>query len=129
SVLALEALLAGGYTEEAVAFRDYLLRVGTGDPRRIQIMYGIRGERRLTEYELDELPGYEGSRPVRVGNAASEQFQLDVYGEVAGVMSIAAEMVGEVDPSLWPRWRGVIEHVEGIWREPDDGIWEARGPQ
>jgi GH15 family glucan-1,4-alpha-glucosidase len=129
SVLALEALLAGGYTDEAEAFRDFLLRVGTGDPRNIQIMYGVGGERRLTEYELDDLPGYEGSRPVRVGNAASEQFQLDVYGEVAGVMSIAAEMLGRIEPGLWPRWRAVIEHVETIWRLPDDGIWEARGPQ
>ena len=85
SVLTLEALLAAGYTEEAVAFRDFLLRVGTGDPTAIQIMYGVGGERRLTEFELEELPGYEGSKPVRVGNAASEQFQLDVYGEVAGV--------------------------------------------
>jgi GH15 family glucan-1,4-alpha-glucosidase len=80
SVLALEALLAGGYTEEALAFRDYLTRVGTGDPAKIQIMYGIGGERRLTEFELPDLPGYEDSKPVRVGNAASEQFQLDIYG-------------------------------------------------
>jgi GH15 family glucan-1,4-alpha-glucosidase len=76
SVLALEALLDAGYADEALAFRDFLLRVGTGDPRAIQIMYGIRGERRLTEFELPQLPGYEGSKPVRVGNAASEQFQL-----------------------------------------------------
>jgi GH15 family glucan-1,4-alpha-glucosidase len=129
SVLALEALLAAGYVDEAVAFRDFLLRVGTGDPTSIQIMYGVGGERRLTEYELDHLPGYEGSRPVRVGNAASEQFQLDVYGEVAGVMSIAADMRGRVEPRVWPRWRAVAEHVETIWRLPDDGIWEARGPQ
>ena len=129
SVLALEALLAAGYLDEAVAFRDFLLRVGTGDPTGIQIMYGVGGERRLTEYELDDLPGYEGSRPVRVGNAASEQFQLDVYGEVAGVMSIGAEMQGHVEPRVWPRWRAVVEYVEEIWRLPDDGIWEARGPQ
>jgi GH15 family glucan-1,4-alpha-glucosidase len=129
SVLALEALLAAGYTDEAVAFRDFLLRVGTGDPARIQIMYGVGGERRLTEYELDDLPGYEGSRPVRVGNLASEQFQLDVYGEVAGVMSIAADMIGHLESGLWPRWRAVVEYVETIWRRPDDGIWEARGPQ
>jgi GH15 family glucan-1,4-alpha-glucosidase len=76
SVLALEALLAAGYTEEALAFRNFLLRVGTGDPSTIQIMYGVGGERRLTEFELEGLPGYEGSKPVRVGNAASEQFQL-----------------------------------------------------
>jgi GH15 family glucan-1,4-alpha-glucosidase len=129
SVLALEALLAAGYTEEALAFRDFLLRVGTGDPTTIQIMYGVGGERRLTEFELPELPGYEGSRPVRIGNAASEQFQLDVYGEVAGVLFIGAEVLGRIDARLWPRWRAIVDHVETIWRQPDDGIWEARGPQ
>ncbi len=129
SVLTLEALLAAGYTEEAVAFRDFLLRVGTGDPKAIQIMYGVGGERRLTEFELEDLPGYEGSKPVRVGNAASEQFQLDVYGEVAGVLFIGAEALGRIERELWHRWRGIIEHVETVWREPDDGIWEARGPQ
>ncbi len=129
SVLALEALLDLGYTEESVAFRDFLLRVGTGDPRAIQIMYGIGGERRLTEFELPDLPGYEGSKPVRIGNAASEQFQLDVYGEVAAVMFIGTERLGRIEPRLWPRWRTVIEYVETIWRRPDDGIWEARGPQ
>jgi GH15 family glucan-1,4-alpha-glucosidase len=129
SVLALEALLDAGYTDEALSFRDFLLRVGTGDPARIQIMYGIGGERRLTEFELEELPGYEDSRPVRIGNAASEQFQLDVYGEVAAVMFAGVEVLGRIEPRLWPRWRAVIEHVETIWRRPDDGIWEARGPQ
>jgi GH15 family glucan-1,4-alpha-glucosidase len=129
SVLALEALLDAGYTDEAVAFRDFLVRVGTGDPTAIQIMYGLRGERRLTEFELDALPGYERSRPVRVGNAASEQFQLDVYGEVAAVMFIGTERLGRVEKRLWPRWRAIVEHVETIWRKPDDGIWEARGPQ
>jgi GH15 family glucan-1,4-alpha-glucosidase len=129
SVLALEALLATGYTEEALGFRDYLLRVGTGDPRKIQIMYGISGERRLTEFELSDLPGYEGSKPVRVGNAASEQFQLDVYGEVLGVAFLGTEVIGKIEQRLWPRWRTVVEHVETIWREPDDGIWETRGPR
>jgi GH15 family glucan-1,4-alpha-glucosidase len=129
SVLALEALLDAGYTDEALAFRDFLLRAGTGDPRATQIMYGIRGERRLTEFELPQLPGYEGSKPVRVGNAASEQFQLDVYGEVVAVMFIRAERQGSIERHLWPRWRGVFEYVETIWRRPDDGIWEARGPQ
>ncbi len=129
SVLALEAFLAAGYTEEALAFRDFLLRVGTGDPSAIQIMYGVGGERRLTEFELPDLPGYEGSKPVRVGNAASEQFQLDVYGEVISVLAIAAEAIGKIEERLWPRWRGVVEYVESIWRLPDDGIWEARGPQ
>jgi GH15 family glucan-1,4-alpha-glucosidase len=129
SVLALQALLDAGYTEEALAFRDFLLRVGTGDPSTIQIMYGVGGERRLTEFELPQLPGYEGSKPVRVGNAASEQFQLDVYGEVAGVFFVGTEVVGTIDKRLWPRWRAIVEHVETIWRKPDDGIWEARGPQ
>ena len=129
SVLALEALLAAEYTDEALAFRDFLLRVSTGDPTKIQIMYGIGGERRLTEFELPELPGYEGSKPVRIGNAASEQFQLDVYGEVAGVMFVGTELLGRIDPNLWPRWRAAVEHVETIWRKPDDGIWESRGPR
>jgi GH15 family glucan-1,4-alpha-glucosidase len=129
SVLALEALLAAGYTDEALAFRDFLLRVGTGDPRKIQIMYGIGGERRLTEFELPELPGYEGSRPVRIGNAASEQFQLDVYGEVVGVAFLGATALGRIEERFWPRWRTVVEHVETIWRQPDDGIWETRGPR
>jgi GH15 family glucan-1,4-alpha-glucosidase len=129
SVLALEALLATGFTDEALAFRDFMLRVGTGDPRKIQIMYGIGGERRLTEFELPELPGYEGSKPVRIGNAASEQFQLDVYGEVVGVAFLGATVLGRIEKRFWPRWRTVVEHVETIWRQPDDGIWETRGPR
>ena len=129
SVLALEALLAADYTEEALAFRDFLLRVATGDPTKIQIMYGIGGERRLTEFELPELPGYEGSRPVRIGNAASEQFQLDVYGEVVGVGFLGTTVLGQFEKRLWPRWRTLVQHVETIWREPDDGIWETRGPR
>ncbi|AYA25339.1 glycoside hydrolase family 15 protein [Rhodococcus rhodochrous] len=129
SVLALEALLAGGYTGEALAFRDFLLRAGTGDPADVQIMYGIRGERRLTEFEVDHLPGYEGSAPVRVGNAAAEQFQLDVYGEVLSVAYKGAEALGRIEVRMWPRWQAVIEHVEKIWRDPDDGIWETRGPR
>ena len=129
SVLALQALLAGGYTAEVVAFRDFLSRVATGDPTKVQIMYGIGGERRLIEFELKELPGYEGSSPVRIGNAASEQFQLDVYGEVVGVLSIGAEELGQIDGRFWPRWRKAVEYVETIWREPDDGIWESRGPR
>jgi GH15 family glucan-1,4-alpha-glucosidase len=129
SVLTLEALLTGGYTDEALGFRDFLLRAATGHPADIQIMYGLGGERRLSEFELPELPGYEGSRPVRVGNAASEQFQLDVYGEVMGVAATAANRLGEIRPDLWPRWRAIADYVETIWRKPDDGIWEARGPR
>jgi GH15 family glucan-1,4-alpha-glucosidase len=129
SVLALQALLVAGYIDEALAFRNLLVRVGTGDPKDIQIMYGIGGERRLTEFELDHLPGYEDSKPVRIGNAASEQFQLDVYGEVMGVAFIGAEAVGRIEHKYWPRWRTVVEHVETIWQQPDDGIWETRGPR
>jgi GH15 family glucan-1,4-alpha-glucosidase len=129
SVLTLQALLQTGYTEEALGFRDFLLRIGTGDPSKVQIMYGIDGGRRLTEFELPELPGYEESRPVRIGNAASEQFQLDVYGEVVGVGFLGASLAGGIEERLWPRWRAIVEHCEGIWREPDDGIWESRGPR
>ncbi|HSJ73158.1 MAG TPA: glycoside hydrolase family 15 protein [Miltoncostaeaceae bacterium] len=93
-------------------------------------MYGLGGERRLTEFELDHLPGYEGSSPVRVGNAASEQFQLDVFGEVIGAGYAVLKHVGQsLDPRFAPRWRALIDRVERVWREPDDGIWEARGPR
>jgi pentatricopeptide repeat protein len=129
SVLTLEALLAGGYTEEALGFRDFILRVATGDPSKLQIMYGVGGERRLSEFELPELPGYEGSTPVRVGNAASEQFQLDVYGEVVAAAFAVAERLGEFQEEGWPRWLQVVDYVEKVWRDPDDGIWEARGPR
>jgi GH15 family glucan-1,4-alpha-glucosidase len=129
SVLTLNALLVGGYTEEALAFRDFALRVSTGDPSKVQIMYGIAGERRLTEFELDWLPGYEGSSPVRVGNAASEQHQLDVYGEVVGVAAVAAEQLGLRSLPNASLWRALIDRVEQIWQDPDDGIWEARGPR
>ena len=129
SVLALQALIAAEYVDEAMAFRDFLLHTATGDPSKLQIMYAIAGERRLTEFELPDLPGYEGSRPVRVGNAASEQFQLDVYGEVLNVAYLGVQLRGRIEPRLWPRWRKAIEYVETIWREPDDGIWESRGPR
>ena len=130
SVLTLEALLKGGYTDEALAFRDFVFRAVSADPEGLQIMYGLGGERRLTEFELPHLPGYEGSSPVRVGNAASEQFQLDVFGEVIGAGYAVLEHTGQTfDPRFVPRWRALIERVERVWREPDDGIWEARGPQ
>jgi GH15 family glucan-1,4-alpha-glucosidase len=105
------------------------LRVVTGDPSKLQIMYGIGGERRLTEYELDELPGYEGSQPVRVGNAAADQFQLDVYGELAMVSHMAIEAGQELQTGVWDRWVPVVDYVQSIWREPDEGIWEVRGPR
>jgi len=129
SVLTLQALLTGGYADEALAFRDFMLRSATGEPAKLQIMYGVGGERRLAEYELPELPGYESSAPVRVGNAASGQFQLDVYGEVLAVAYVAALRLGAIQERYWPRWRAIVDYVETIWREPDDGIWEARGPR
>jgi GH15 family glucan-1,4-alpha-glucosidase len=130
SVLTLEALLSGGYTEEALAFREFVARVATGHPSTLQIMFGVGGERRLTEFELPGLPGYEGSKPVRIGNAASEQFQLDVYGEVLSVAHLAAVKLGMAPPDyMWPRWRVLADYVAEVWREPDDGIWEARGPR
>ena len=127
AAMTLTALFGGGYTEEALAYSEYLGRVATGDPAEIRIMYGVGGERRLIEFEIDELPGYEGAKPVRVGNAASEQFQLDVYGELALALHMAAEAGMEIRD--WPRWMGVVDHVESIWREPDDGIWEPRAPR
>jgi GH15 family glucan-1,4-alpha-glucosidase len=130
SVLTLEALLAGGYADEAVAFRDFVFRAVSGDPGNVQIMYGLGGERRLTEFEVPHLPGYEGSKPVRIGNAASEQFQLDVFGEVVGAGYAVMEQTGHpIEPRFAPRWRALIDQVERVWREPDDGIWEARGPR
>jgi GH15 family glucan-1,4-alpha-glucosidase len=106
-----------------------LLRIGTGDPTRIQIMYGIEGECRLTEFELEALPRYEGSRPVRIGNAAAEQFQLDVYREVMGVAFLGTKVIGRVERGVTGRgWRTIVEYVETIWRQPGDGIWETRGP-
>jgi GH15 family glucan-1,4-alpha-glucosidase len=130
SVLTLESLLKGGYTDEAVAFRDFVLRAVSADPGSLQIMYGLGGERRLTEFELPHLPGYEGSTPVRIGNAASEQFQLDVSGEVIGAGYAVLEHLGQApDPRFAPRWRALLDRVGHVWREPDDGIWEARGPR
>jgi GH15 family glucan-1,4-alpha-glucosidase len=123
----LAALTGGGYVEEAIAFSNYIQRVATGDPAELQIMYGVGGERRLTEFELDEFPGYEDSRPVRIGNAASEQFQLDVYGELAIASYLGSELIGGPPVERWSRWINVVEFVESVWREPDDGIWEARG--
>jgi GH15 family glucan-1,4-alpha-glucosidase len=122
----LNALLRAGYGEEARAWRDWLLRVVAGDPAQLQIMYGPAGERRLTELQLDWLPGYEDSRPVRTGNAASAQVQLDVYGEVMDALH-QARLAGMVpDPAAWALQRVLAGHVEGHWAEPDEGIWEVR---
>jgi GH15 family glucan-1,4-alpha-glucosidase len=126
----LAPLVQSGYMDEAVAWFDWLLRAIAGDPSQLQLMYGIGGEHRLTELELPWLSGYEGSKPVRVGNAASEQFQLDIFGEVLAVVYRAFELgLPRRDPTRSPgiELGDAIERVERMWREPDEGIWEIRG--
>jgi GH15 family glucan-1,4-alpha-glucosidase len=121
------SLLNAGYLDEACAWREWLLRAVAGRPENLQIMYGIAGERRLTEFELDWLSGYEGSKPVHVGNAASGQFQLDVYGEVADAMYQAHRHgLTELDDA-WRMSQVILRYLEGAWKEPDEGIWEVRG--
>ena len=125
--LTLDALVMCGYIDEAGKFRDWLLRAAAGGPDEIQIMYDLAGARRLTEFDLPWLPGYEGSKPVRVGNAASGQFQLDVYGEVLSAIYLARKhgLGGRAD--AWPVARALADYFEQIWQRPDDGIWEVRG--
>jgi GH15 family glucan-1,4-alpha-glucosidase len=125
----LYALMSCGYHEEALAWRNWLLRAVAGDPNDLQIMYGPSGERRLIELQLDWLPGYEGSRPVRTGNAAVRQFQLDVYGEVIDTLHLTRVVGMDDDPAAWELERHLISHLEQVWREPDEGIWEVRGPR
>ena len=127
ATLTLYALLTSGFLEEASAWRDWLIRAIAGSPDQMQIMYGVAGERRLDEYELPWLQGYEGSTPVRVGNAASGQLQLDVYGEVLDAMYQARRLGMAPDDNGWNLERALVEHLETIWREPDEGIWEVRG--
>ncbi|MBX9582354.1 MAG: glycoside hydrolase family 15 protein [Gemmataceae bacterium] len=129
ATLTLLALLNCGYTDEAGAWQEWLLRAVAGDPSRLQIMYGVGGERRLDEYEVGWLPGYEGSRPVRVGNAAHAQFQLDVYGEVADALHHARLAGLKPAPAGWALEKALIRFVEDAWDEPDEGIWEVRGPR
>ena len=127
STLTLIALMEGGYYGEAQAWRDWLHRTVAGDPDQLQIMYGIGGERRLSEWTPDWLPGYQGASPVRIGNAASEQLQLDVYGEMVGAMFLARKAGLDESPSAWSMQVMFIEHLLDIWDQPDDGIWEVRG--
>ena len=122
----LHAMLRAGFTDEAGAWRDWLLRVAAGDPSQLQIMYGPAGERRLPELEIGWLPGYEGSAPVRVGNAASSQVQLDIYGEVMEALHEARRAGMRPDQDAWALQRSLAEHVEQHWHEPDEGIWEVR---
>jgi GH15 family glucan-1,4-alpha-glucosidase len=125
----LYALMLGGYTDEAAAWRDWLLRAVAGSPEQLQVMYGVRGERRLPELVLDWLPGYSGSTPVRIGNAAVRQRQLDVYGEVADALYQARKIGLPADAFAWSVQRSMLDFLEGVWPEPDEGIWEVRGPR
>ncbi|HVY47867.1 MAG TPA: glycoside hydrolase family 15 protein, partial [Minicystis sp.] len=122
----LYAMMHAGYREEAAAWRDWLLRAIAGEPSALQIMYGIAGERRLDEWTPDWLPGYEGSRPVRVGNAAAGQLQLDVYGEVMDAFHQARRMGIHPEPEAWSVERVLLEWLESNWARPDEGLWEIR---
>jgi GH15 family glucan-1,4-alpha-glucosidase len=122
----LHALMMGGFREEAAAWRDWLLRAVAGDPAKLQIMYGIAGERRLPEMELGWLPGYDGSRPVRVGNAAYRQRQIDVYGEVIDALYVARQNGLAPDESAWDVQEVILAHLEDAWHELDHGLWEIR---
>jgi GH15 family glucan-1,4-alpha-glucosidase len=129
ATLTLTALMGGGYYEEAGAWRDWLHRAVAGSPQDLQIMYGIFGERRLPEWEVPWLPGYYDAAPVRVGNAASGQLQLDVWGEMGDALHLAREGGLVATDSSWDMQRSALEHLAAIWKEPDDGIWEVRGPR
>jgi len=129
ATLTLQALLAAGYTEEAASWRDWLLRAVAGDPADLQIMYGIHGERRLPEMELPWLQGYEKSAPVRIGNGAAGQLQLDVWGEVLDCLALTRHSQLEHSDEAWDVQVALMEHLEGIWQRPDNGLWEMRGPQ
>jgi GH15 family glucan-1,4-alpha-glucosidase len=129
TTLTLVVMLNAGYRDEAVNWRKWLLRAVAGSPDDVQIMYGLAGERRLEERELDWLSGYEDSRPVRVGNAASEQLQLDVYGEVVDALYQTRVHGGEPDDNVWALTAKLLEWLETGWRQEDSGIWEVRGPR
>jgi GH15 family glucan-1,4-alpha-glucosidase len=129
ATFAIYALLGGGYTEEAIAWREWLIRAAAGLPEELQIMYSIRGERHLTELEIEWLPGYENSKPVRVGNAAYKQYQLDVYGEVMDVLHLTRRLGLPPSEDAWRVQCALMRFLEKGWEEPDEGIWEVRGPR
>jgi GH15 family glucan-1,4-alpha-glucosidase len=126
STLTLDALMRGGYTDEAHAWRDWLMRACAGAPTEMQIMYGVAGEHRLTEVELPWLPGYEESRPVRIGNGAYDQFQLDIYGETMNAFYDARVRGLPRYPDAWDQFQVIVDFVERNWQRPDEGIWEVR---
>jgi GH15 family glucan-1,4-alpha-glucosidase len=128
STMTLTAMLRAGATEEAITWRQWLLRAVAGDPADLQIMYGLAGERRIDERLLEWLPGFEHSSPVRVGNAASRQLQLDVYGEVLNGLYETRRYGGPPDDNAWALSTKLLEWLEAGWRQPDAGIWEVRGP-
>jgi GH15 family glucan-1,4-alpha-glucosidase len=123
----LQALLGTGYVAEAKAWREWLLRAVAGDPADLQIMYGVDGTRRLPEYTLDWMDGYRGSSPVRVGNAAAGQFQLDVWGEVLDGLHLSREAGISATDAAWDLQRALLDYLEGNWRRPDNSLWEVRG--
>ncbi|MDD7812546.1 glycoside hydrolase family 15 protein [Mycobacterium sp. CSUR Q5927] len=125
----LQALLGTGYVAEAKAWREWLVRAVAGDPAKLQIMYGLDGTRRLPEQTLDWLSGYEGSAPVRVGNGAAGQFQLDVWGEVLDGLNLALDSGLECADTAWDIQRALLDFLEGNWDRPDASLWEVRGPQ
>ena len=128
ATLTLLGAMHAGYYEEARAWREWLLRAIAGTPDQLQIMYGIGGERRLDEWEADWLPGYEKSTPVRIGNAAHKQLQLDVFGEIMDTYHQARRGGLTSDESGWAIQIEFLKHLKNIWRQPDQGIWEMRGP-
>ncbi|GGU18871.1 glycoside hydrolase family 15 protein [Streptomyces coeruleorubidus] len=127
STLTLGALLAAGYQEEAEAWRNWLLRAVAGDPADLQIMYGLAGERRLPEFELPWLSGFAGSAPVRIGNDAVKQLQLDVYGEVMDSLSLARISGLSAQPDVWALQTALMDFLRSHWQQPDEGLWEVRG--
>jgi GH15 family glucan-1,4-alpha-glucosidase len=129
AALTLLILMDCGYYDEAADWQNWLLRAVAGSPDQVQIMYGLAGERQLTEWKVDWLPGYEGAKPVRIGNAAADQLQLDIYGEIASALHHAREgNLPRNEPSIELEWT-LLDHLEKIWQEPDEGIWEVRGPR
>jgi len=129
ATLTLSALTGGGYVNSAKAWRRWLLRAIAGSPENLQILYGVLGERRIMEWEADWLPGYEGSTPVRIGNAAFKQLQLDVFGEVMDALYLARRRGVNSSDRAWALQSALMEHLATIWQQPDRGIWEVRGPE